>query len=262
MGPSVSVQKNITDIAKKEVTDMSVNILEDSMEVLDDTVTVDQKMTTNFADANIQCKSLKIRQGANIDKRVFSKMLDKNEKEFQRKLENIFPTIIDNIIRDEKSGINLSAFDFNSSNVKNVLNEELYNDLSTKIAKETRKKVNNTIDVNQDFDLNFAGATITPSLDKDGNPIGDCEVDISQNVDLKSVLTNTMESSDIVRTIDKVVNDLSTEVTTVQEKTTQGIFSGNNMVTIVFAVLGFLLLMFLLRMLLFGKKKTPKRRKY
>jgi len=207
MGANVTKQE--TDIFKKNVTDASVEIMNSSLSSSTST-------SLGMGDQNVIitgsqiCGGIDIRQGVRVESRVFNEMDDQQESTLQRDLENRMETLIQRTLEQSNSDFNLGQVNKTSTEAR--VRSEVYQDLSTTIAKETKQEFNNRVSAlaSQRVELQDVYQTCVEGPDGRG-------VKVHQNINLINVVKNVMNSSKvdeaIVRAADRLDFTEKTDLT-------------------------------------------------
>lgn len=199
MGANVSKQE--TDVFKKNVTDASVEIMNKTLSYSNNRALGSAVQKVTFVGSTI-CGGVNIEQGLIVESRVFNEMSDQQESQLQMTLENQMESIINKTLEQTNSKFNLAQVNKNS--LEATTRSEVYNDLSTTIAKETQQVFNNDVSAVALQDIEFMDTVVTciPG-GSDGQG-----VTVRQNINLINVVKNVMKSEKVDQVIAEAIDKL------------------------------------------------------
>ena len=215
MGTNVSKQES--SVLRKVVTDLSVEALNQNIQEDTDITTSTQIMKDlNFEGAIFNCVPRFI-QNAVIEKHIYRKMTDEQAQSFNQDLQNKIEDQVTNLTEQKLQDLNL--FQTNVSVVKNKFDSVNIADLSTDITSKVVKRINTSIDAYQQMqDINYKGVTFNAIPGST-----DCELPFVQNVDIKSVTDNVVDSVLTNERISTIAQGATASITNDTSQTAIGI---------------------------------------
>ena len=204
MGANTSSQD--IETFKKNVTDASVEIMNRTLSYSDNSALASASQKVIIEGAHI-CGGVTISQGTVVENRVFNSMSDIQESELQTELQNRMEDIINTTLQQTQSNFVLGQV--NKTDIESSTRQEVYNDLSTTIAKETKQMFNNQVSAvaTQDITLRDSYLTCVEGLDGQG-------FTVKQDINLTNVVENAMNSTKVDEAITNATNELTFEETT------------------------------------------------
>lgn len=220
MGSNISTQ--ITKSVKEEITNMSTDYLSETLKKVESPIYAEQIQRNNFKGAIIRGCNISNVQNMDIDSKVYDLMSKEQENDFQKQLDARLPTLIDTIVKQKNSELNIGQTNINT--VSQNLSHYSFTDLSSKISSKVHSNLNASIEARQNQENIFEGVEIGPFTDKNGNVVDiTCDIENAQNMIIRTAVESAMNSSEINKTIDKAKKDLTTGITSETEMANVGI---------------------------------------
>lgn len=250
MGANAS--KEDIDVFKKNVTDASTSIMNKTLSYSNNRALASSAQTFSGENLHINCPTIQFINNTSVVSKVFNEMSDTQESTLQKDLQNRMEGIIQSTLEQTNSKFNL--FQVNKGSKEETIRSDVYNDLSTTIARTTKQNFNNDISAisTQDISLRDAWLTCIPS--ESG---GDQGFMVKQDVNLENVMENTMNSTKvddaILKAIDKL--DFTVENANVQKNEgTTPLQTLLSMAVMIPVIIGVFLIIGLLVFYFVGKK--------
>ncbi len=184
MGSNTSVINKESFI--KNVTDASTRILSEDQKFSSTTQDFNQEQKVTLSGVTVNCGFEAI-QDMKVETRVFNQLNAESELDLANQLRDQMESILNNSIDQDQSGISLGQV--NTSVENTSANQEIMNDMSTRISRIISQSINNALQAKQGQDFNFVNTTFECPTDPNGRGLL-----LRQNLDVKSVIENSLSS--------------------------------------------------------------------
>lgn len=216
MGANTSVVNK--ELFKKNVTDASTKILTTDEKFSSTTQQFDQTQKLTLSGVTVDCGFSAI-QDMKVETKVINQIDSESELNLANQLRDQMEAILNNSIDQSQSGINL--LQFNTTVENTAANQETINDMSTNIARKIAQSVNTALQTSQSQEFDFVN-TEFKCPDVPGQP----GILLRQNMDVRSVIENSLASLDVSDVVNEgdTLTFVESESEVVQENA--GIFNG------------------------------------
>ena len=220
MGANYS--KNRSEVVNETVTEMITNIVNNTLSSTTSVISANQVQDINFTGSSVNC-DLNIRQDGTLKNKVYQSVNETKKTEIDRTIMNKIANDLTNKIDQKATG--LSFFNLNMSEIEQNLKNLNYTNLSSSITNELAAQVNSNISFNQKQRINVVDMKLCETTGG--------KVEFTQNLDIDSVLENTLKSENVT----KEINDVTNEVENIIENATTQTILGLDP----FAILGIII---------------------
>lgn len=210
---SKQVSESINNVVNSTVN----NFMNSSEMSTDTTLSASQMQDVKIKAKNVTGCDLSFTQNMTIVSRVYSQLTSDKQLELVSQLDAAFKAEMQNQIEQKNSGINLGQV--NVADIEQIINSNVINEVSNQVVNTLSNNINSAIVANQNQRIDLELDDITCPI---GNPyVGG--IHVAQNVDLESVIENTMKDSNIQTTINKVATDVETATSASTSQINDGI---------------------------------------
>lgn len=222
MGSNTSVINKESFI--KNVTDASTRILSEDQKFSSTSQDFNQEQKVTLSGVTVNC-GFEAVQSMTVETKVFNQLNAESELDLANQLRDQMESILNNSIDQAQSGISLGQV--NTSVENTSANQEIMNDMSTRISRIISQSINNALQAKQGQEFNFVNTKFECPTDPNGRGLL-----LRQNLDVKSVIENSLSSLEAT----DITNDEDTLTLVESEsdasQTVSGLFNDTTMIVI------------------------------
>lgn len=203
-----NTSKIINDVMIRNLTDASINFKNETMRVVNTSVTGMNELNQNFRGADFTACVIKNNQTINVVYREVSEFTQDLRVNFERDIKNAIEVALDNSISQVNEKLNLNQE--NNSITQTTVVQENITDLSQAYTNAYSEFVNTRISGNNLINQNFEGAVL--DCTKGGGVFN------IQDIYLDADITRITENQTVIDSITKLTNET---IMTIENTTTQ-----------------------------------------